>query len=219
MLFGTFESYIYFAQNNKHIKFIIMSYEDFPQIIEEWRNDDYSSLIGALCNMGSDPFLIENDETAEEVARAVCNENTLYSIKVLEVCQDNLDLLPDFYKSCQKLDLTAAKAVVGFYRPSGEEYLLCFNEDWNYTEDVETLYRDTYPVYSLGYSTDEYDYTICDDLFYKDAVRGFEIITSDKSSDRYRDLESHCTGGLFWVRDEMRNSVINEFTVRHREED
>ena len=76
-------------------------------------------LLGALATLNADPFIIEDEETAEEVASLVNASGDLHEILDEE----------EFSTAMEKLDLTEEFHPKRIFAFGGG--LLCLDEDWN----------------------------------------------------------------------------------------
>lgn len=84
-------------------------------------NFEPENLLGAIVNMGSDPYIIEDEEQAAEVAEAMNNATIMREVEGEEL-----------ETARKQLDCPGAERVFAFV--DGSEFLVCFSEDWDYAE-------------------------------------------------------------------------------------
>lgn len=58
-----------------------MNNEMMNQALADWSKGDYSLLIGAVCTFNADPFLVEYDELAQDVAEEVLQDGVTFKNK------------------------------------------------------------------------------------------------------------------------------------------
>lgn len=84
------------------------------------------SLMNAVVNMGSDPFLIEDEEQAAQVAQSIESASTMREIKGGEL-----------ETARRQLDCPRARRVYSFV--DGSEFIVCLNEDIESTYTMNDL--------------------------------------------------------------------------------
>ena len=60
--------------------------EMMNQALADWSKGDYSLLIGAVCTFNADPFLVEYDELAQDVAEEVLQDGVTFKIFERKTC-------------------------------------------------------------------------------------------------------------------------------------
>lgn len=75
------------------------------------------NLMGAIVNMGADPFIIEDEDQSAQVAESIENATIMREIE-----GDELET------AREQLDCPGAKRVFSFV--DGSEFLVCLSEDW-----------------------------------------------------------------------------------------
>ena len=78
-------------------------------------------LLGAMVNFGSDPYLIETIEEAEEVAESIENAT------IARVITDD----EEFETATAQLDLDGHRPKKIYSFVDGSEFLVCYAEDWD----------------------------------------------------------------------------------------
>ena len=84
------------------------------------------NLLGAIVNMGADPFIVETEEQAAQVAESINNSN-------------GYDILTgdDLATAREQLDCPGARKVYAFVDGSG--FIVCLSQDWDYMETMQDL--------------------------------------------------------------------------------
>lgn len=91
-----------------------------PEDEPRFSNED---LMGAAVNMGGDPYVIEDEEQAAQVAESINNATSMRELYGEELVTAR-----------EQLDCPRAKKVYSFV--DGSEFLVCLSEDWDYEEDL-----------------------------------------------------------------------------------
>lgn len=87
-------------------------------------NIDIDDYMGALVNYGGDPLLIEDEEDAASLAKAI--ERAQYGIREIEKDSE------EWYSALKELDLADANDVKHIYSGvDGSEFIFCKSEDWD----------------------------------------------------------------------------------------
>lgn len=105
-----------------------------PEDEPRFSNED---LMGAAVNMGGDPYIIEDEEQAAQVAESINNATSMRELdgEELETAR-------------KQLDCPGAKKVYSFV--DGSEFLVCLSEDWDYAlqkmtwDEYNASEQDTY---------------------------------------------------------------------------
>ena len=67
-----------------------MNNERMNQALADWSKGDYSLLIGAVCTFNADPFLVEYDELAQDVAEEVLHQLSTTKFTNFHFTSDNI---------------------------------------------------------------------------------------------------------------------------------
>lgn len=88
-----------------------------------------NSLYESLVNWGADPFILEDEES---------KQNVLDFIQSDEVCMWEVTEEEEFATACSQLDLDPVKNnvkhIYKFAPYNSEALLICFGSDWDYAE-------------------------------------------------------------------------------------
>ena len=90
----------------------------YPTIMEP-QNITAENLFYAIVNMGGDPYVIEDEEQAAQVAESINNATSMRELEGEELATAR-----------EQLDCPGAERVFSFV--DGSEFLVCFSEDWYY---------------------------------------------------------------------------------------
>ena len=190
--------------------------EMMNQALADWSKGDYSLLIGAVCTFNADPFLVEYDELAQDVAEEVLQDGVTFKIFERKTCmKTDSGQREAFIDMCEKLECLDAQRIVCFYSANQAEMLLvCFAQDIEGDETPEAYEQ----VYSVGYSTDEYDFCKYTHLTRVKAQDLFEQLCADVHGEVYTSLADHCSGGEIWICDDVTEERIETFFVKPKED-
>lgn len=92
--------------------------------------------------------------------------------------------------------------------------LVCFAQDIEGDEMPEEYEQ----VYSVGYSTDEYDFCKYTHLTRVKAQDLFEQLCADVHGEVYTSLADHCSGGEIWICNDVTEECIETFFVKPKED-
>lgn len=82
-----------------------MNNEMMNQALADWSKGDYSLLIGAVCTFNADPFLVEYDELAQDVAEEVLQDGVTFKIFERKTCmKTDSGQREAFIDMCEKLE-------------------------------------------------------------------------------------------------------------------
>lgn len=128
------------------------------------------------------------------------------------LADNGIDLICDENMNITLSDEDAEKviALIGEKAPAA-------SDDYGIEELTEDEYK-VHPVYSVGCSTDEWDQTLATGMTFNDALDFFEQLSDDVNDERYRDMSDHCTGGCFWIKNDLSNDFVKEFYVGPKNE-
>lgn len=81
---------------------------------------NWENLFGTMVNFGSDPYMVETEEQAKEVAESIDNASSYREIEDED----------EFETATRQLDLVGHYPERIFSYVDGSEFLVCFSGDW-----------------------------------------------------------------------------------------
>ena len=106
--------------------------DKIDSMIEEWRNGDYSSLMGAIYNFGFAPDLVADEDKAKFIVETILSSGAEYNVCAFNDIEDK----KMYCHTCSCLDIYFAEQVVYFVvKGKHKSLLVCFEEDYSNVQD------------------------------------------------------------------------------------